>query len=135
MLVMALCMIASFAAALNIHTLLARFPNHCVIGATLSFNNTCQSTTNGSSTADDGGVNCMETGQQRLDREHEQEFVVWRVKPLAEPNVHIDYNHTVWGDRDVCEYMMFVPVLESICACVWFVLFTICGHGGRSMDS
>lgn len=47
----------------------------------------------------------------------------------------INEGHSIWGDVTACNYMTFVPIMQSIFACIWFVLFAMCGHGGRGMDS
>lgn len=53
-----------------------------------------------------------------------------RLRPFRDDRL-IDVSRTVWGKVADCDHIRFVPVLMATCACMWFVVFAVCGHGGR----
>lgn len=110
----------SLAAAFSIHMLFLNFNYNCPMGAQLTFNETCTTTTSAAAAA-----------LQELPSEEEAAAAACAGITTSSINV----GHSSWGEATACNYMTFVPIMQAIFACIWFVLFAMCGHGGRGMDS
>lgn len=64
----------------------------------------------------------------RLRRMHSNE-------PASSDDMLIVESQSQWGEAADCDHIRFVPVLMATCASVWFVVFSMCGHGGRGKDA
>lgn len=66
---------------------------------------------------------------------------VWQMLMYEEPPeldkslCYINAEESEWGDREDCEHLIYMPLVGAISAAMWFVMFVMCGHGGKGQES
>lgn len=125
--------ITGLAATVNLNLLFGLFKSNCLIGAELNFN-------------------CTPPTHKHRPKSQPHEVVrTIRAIPIVDDTMslimgtrirhanrsacRIDGKKTTWGTFLGCEYAMFLPVMMAIFATIWFVIFAMCGHGGRGTEA
>lgn len=115
-------MISGLGATINIRKMYGFFNGVCIIGSDVKFN-------------------CTAKDIPYVPRSVFQTVsiadIFWRYSMTDNMATlcHIDEKASLWGLYLACEYAEFVPLILSIFACIWFVIFAMCGHGGRGTDA
>lgn len=119
-------MITGLAATFNLNKLMGFFNTNCIFDSQLKFNCSLKR-----SVRNPRSIPFFDETLNTIFRKLHQPFIHVIHGPLC----RIDEKKSLWGTFLGCEYAIFIPLIMSIFATIWFVIFAMCGHGGRGTEA
>jgi hypothetical protein len=132
LLMLLVSVISCFLASFGLQHISQTFDDRCLLGAKLKFSPISSDTI-----VDDDHPALL------LRRElYEEERIIIdddNIYPVDQINYmknnNLDERSTDWGTRFTCEFSIFLPVFQCCFSVICFVMFIICGKGGKSKSN